>query len=164
MSMIGCLRFTTESEIERLIDQPESIHDFLADEPSGTHLVGDVDKAWHGIHFLLTGTAWEGSGPAAFLVTGGREVGDEDVGYGPARAFGSAETKAVSAALDELPAEALRTKFDVKRMTELDIYPTIIWERDGDKALDYLIDHYEGLRQMLRSAAADGLGMIVYCC
>lgn len=164
MSMIGCLRFTTGSEIERILDQPEAIHDFLADQPSGTLLVGDVDKAWHGIHFLLTGTAWEGEGPASFLVQGGREVGDEDVGYGPARAFGPAETKAVSAALEALPAEALRGRFDAKRMTELDIYPTVIWERDGQESLDYLIQHYEGLRQMLRSAAADGMGMIVYCC
>ena len=28
----------------------------------------DIDKAWHGLHFLLTGTADEGDEPACFLV------------------------------------------------------------------------------------------------
>src|SRR5215207_2984929 len=27
---------------------------------------GDLEKAWHGIHFLLTGTAWEGDPPLSF--------------------------------------------------------------------------------------------------
>lgn len=42
-----------------------------------------MDKAWHGIHYLLTGTAWEGDPPLNFLVTGGREVGTEEIGIGP---------------------------------------------------------------------------------
>src|SRR5512145_3257845 len=28
----------------------------------------DLDKAWHGIHYFLTGTAWEGEHPDNFLV------------------------------------------------------------------------------------------------
>lgn len=44
----------------------------------------DLDKSWHGLHFLFTGTAWEGEEPACFLVLGGEGIGN-DVGYGPAR-------------------------------------------------------------------------------
>jgi hypothetical protein len=40
----------------------------------------DVDKAWHGIHYLLTGTAWEGDPPLDFIVKGGSQVGDVDDG------------------------------------------------------------------------------------
>src|SRR5688500_6275073 len=42
----------------------------------GEGLTTDLDKAWHGIHYLLTGTAWEGAEPLNFLVAGGRPVGD----------------------------------------------------------------------------------------
>src|SRR3990167_6610036 len=35
----------------------------------------DMDKAWHGAHFVLTETAWEGKPPLDFLVRGGREIG-----------------------------------------------------------------------------------------
>ena len=42
----------------------------------------EVDKAWHGLHFLLTGSAWEGSFSWIPVVAGGSEVGD-NLGYGP---------------------------------------------------------------------------------
>jgi len=59
----------------------------------------------HGIHFLLTGTAWEGDFPLAFIVRGGREVGD--VGYGPARIFTSDEVQAIANALRPITREVL---------------------------------------------------------
>jgi len=45
----------------------------------------DIDKAWHSIHFLLTGAAWEADG----LIFGGTEIGEDgdDWGYGPPRGF-----------------------------------------------------------------------------
>jgi Domain of unknown function (DUF1877) len=52
----------------------------------------DLDKAWHGIHYLLTGTAWEGEPPLDFLVRGGRTVGTIEVGYSPARVLTAEET------------------------------------------------------------------------
>lgn len=36
----------------------------------------DLDKAWHGIHYLLTETAWEGNEPLNFLVQGGNVAGN----------------------------------------------------------------------------------------
>ncbi len=45
----------------------------------------DIDKAWHGLHFIFTGSDWSGGFPEGFLVTCGKAVGDVDVGYGPAR-------------------------------------------------------------------------------
>ena len=48
--------------------------------------LGDLDKSWHGIHYLFTGKADESGTPLEFLVAGGASVGDEDVGYGPPRA------------------------------------------------------------------------------
>lgn len=44
----------------------------------------DLDKTWHGIHYLLTGTAWEISAGADAAILGGDDIG-EDNGYGPPR-------------------------------------------------------------------------------
>src|SRR5829696_7547426 len=41
--------------------------------------LGNFEKSWHGLHFLLTGTAWEGEPPLNFLLAGGREI---DIGLG----------------------------------------------------------------------------------
>src|SRR5215212_1257503 len=42
----------------------------------------DLEKMWHGLHFLFTGTLSEGEEPACYLQRGGEEIGDPDeLGY-----------------------------------------------------------------------------------
>ena len=65
-----------------------------------------LEKAWHGLHFLLTGDAWGGSGWRAFLLHGGSEQG-EDMGYGPSRIFEPEEVVAIQQMLDGISADAL---------------------------------------------------------
>jgi hypothetical protein len=124
-----------------------------------------LDKAWHGLHFLFTGTAWEGEEPACFLVRGGEEIGDEDPDRAPARALGPARTRAFATYLAALTPEELARRYDPARMTTLDIYPDVIWQRAadaGESELPYLLSAFEKLRTFVRSAAAGGDGMIVY--
>ena len=45
-----------------------------------------LDKAWHGLHYLLCGALEPAPGPLGQAVFGGTEIG-EDPGYGPARYF-----------------------------------------------------------------------------
>ena len=166
MSMIGNFRRASDAKVEALVADPESILDYLdddggEDESNDVHADLDVDKAWHGIHFLLTGTAWGGEFPLAFIVRGGREVGD--VGYGPARVFSSAEVKAIATALEPLSRQALEGRFDAAAMTRLDIYPAI-WSRphEEDDTLEYLLASYETLAAFVAGAAREGEGLIVY--
>jgi hypothetical protein len=93
----------------------------------------DVEKAWHGLHYLLTGSDWEGEEPLCFLVTGGQEIGDIDVGYGPARALTSGQVRNWAEALAGISEEQLRERFDPVRMSELDIYPSI-WNEGGERS------------------------------
>jgi hypothetical protein len=122
----------------------------------------DLDKAWHGIHYLLTGTAWEGEAPLHFLAAGGRPVGDIDVGYGPVRAFSAAETRAIHDALTGLGDDDLRARFDPADMMEKEIYPEI-WDRpaEEDDTLGYLVEHLQLVRKVVADAAAAGHGMLV---
>ena len=46
-------------------------------------------------------------------------------------------------------------------MTDLDIYPTIIWERDGIDSLDYILEYHQQLWAFLRDVSADGLGCMI---
>ncbi len=123
----------------------------------------DLDKAWHGLHFLFTGTAWEGDPPLDFLVKGGTQAGTLEVGYGPARLYRAAETRTLAEALARLPDDELRSRFDPARMTELDIYPSAIWTRDPDEddSLGYLMEFLGSLREFLAAAVGHGLGMVV---
>lgn len=132
--------------------------DFADGELSDT----DLDKAWHGIHFLLTGSDWEGDPPLNFLVAGGIPVGDIDVGYGPARVFRSIEVAEIHKALGDLQEDDLRNRFQPDVMMKKDIYPTI-WDRDpkDDDALGYLLEHFAKLKKFVSNAADKGLGIVV---
>jgi hypothetical protein len=162
MSMIGNYLRVSAAELERLVADPSDIQDVLypedgeAEHPEGRHL--DIDKSWHAIQFLLTGEPWEGEPPLGNVVMGGTELGEEDVGYGPARGLTPAEVKSVSAALGEISGEQLWSRFDKQAFAEAEIYPQG-WDGEGKQ---YIVEHYEALRQFFADAAAAGDAMILY--
>src|SRR5262249_38852831 len=57
-----------------------------------------IDKAWHGLHYLLCGAPEPAPGPLGQAVFGGTEIG-EDQGYGPARYFTPAQVAEIATAL-----------------------------------------------------------------
>lgn len=122
----------------------------------------DLDKAWHGIHFMLTSTAWEGAPPLNFLMHGGTVIGEVEVGYGPARGMTAAEVQAVAAALAGIDEAFMRARFDPVQMTQLDIYPGI-WDRDPaeDDSLGYCLEYFGALRVFVMRAAERGAGLII---
>jgi hypothetical protein len=131
--------------------------DFRLAPPEGA--VCDLEKAWHGVHYLLTGRADEGSAPLDFLLAGGRDIGTIEVGYGPARVFTAAETGLIRDAIRRLADDDLRARFDPEKMLAADIYPRV-WD-EGDEARDWLIDAVASLRELLDAAVAAKLGLVV---
>ncbi|MFC4309992.1 YfbM family protein [Steroidobacter flavus] len=140
--------------------EPPRVEFSLAD---GEVADSDLDKAWHGIHYLLTQTAWEGDEPLNFLISGGSTVGEIDVGYGPARVFSADEVKAIFAALGPLDREVLRARFNPEEMMNLEIYPAI-WDRDpaDDDTFGYCAEYFESLKTFVEQTASRNLGLVVY--
>lgn len=120
----------------------------------------DIEKSWHGLHFLFTGTSDEGGEPACFLIKGGEDIDDE----GAARALSPEQVKRFATFLGSLTPERLRDRFDVKRMMELEIYPDI-WDRpvSGDEnPLEWLIAYFTELQSFVQRVANDGHAIIVH--
>ena len=168
MSIICNLRSGTDAQLRALLADPEQLEAFLEDEedfgdPAASAFVElDLDEAWHGIHFLLTGTAVEGQAPLDFLERGGREVGEVDLGYGPARVFDGAQVRAIAQALAPIGADTLRARFDPERMRMLEIYPDIWDGQQGEKdPLGYVLSYFAELKAFLARVSALGHGMLV---
>jgi len=159
MSMIGYFLQITPAQLRSLIDDPSTIESLIYPKDEEAANTIDIDKAWHGIHFMLTGDVWGGDAPACNVVLGGTEIGN-DVGNGPARYLDADEARAVAEALRTLPREKFAKKFDAAEMSDKDIYPEI-WD-EGDDALDYLLSWYEKLRAYYLDAASKGNAMIKY--
>jgi hypothetical protein len=155
------MRDALRSRLDRLA-RPEDRDSWRPSE-SGEEL--DVDKAWHGIHYLLTETDYGGDPPLNFIFRGGREVRNVDIGYGSARAMTAGEVRELARALEALPPETLAERFDPAEMTRLSIYPDMIWERvddHDDDPLGYVLDHYGDLREFVLRAADRDHGLVVY--
>jgi len=122
----------------------------------------DLDKAWHALHFLLTGGADDDGTSLSFLVSGGTEIVELDQGYAPPRLLSSAEVRRVHAALSELSDDALRARFDGARMDALDVYPRI-WSRpvEEDDVVSYAMDNVALLRAVVDRAVAARCGLVV---
>jgi hypothetical protein len=111
----------------------------------------DLDKAWHGIHFLLTGSSWETSPGAGEAVLGGDPIGD-DLGYGPARLLPAERVQLVAAALREVTADSLRARFDPAALLAEAIYPQV-W--DDEDFANYLLPNFLSLQEFYLAAAED---------
>lgn len=159
MSMIGNFMAVTDLELRRLFVKPERVADFLYDENADARKEIDVDKAWHAIHFLLTGDAWGGALPLAFIVLG-NEIGDVDVGYGPARGFTSAQVKQIDEALRDIDAATLMSRWDARAVRAAEIYG--VDPDNVEDETDYVGGYYESLREFVREAAAADCAIIVY--
>ncbi len=164
--MMGNFLLVSESEIAALLKAPAEIHAFLeqrlAESPPNEYV--DADKAWHILHFLLTGTAWEGEAPLNFIVRGGQEIGEEDVGYGPARALLPAAVVTLDAALEALPTAALAERYDPAQMATLEIYGASRHPQDvpSSEEVQWFTATYEEVRALVREGAKTGRGLLVW--
>lgn len=111
-----------------------------------------LERTYHCLHFLLTGTAWGGKPPLNFILTGGEPIG----GDGP-RAFRSADVQVIAAALKRITPERLRRHYDVEPMRRLKIYKPEC-PMDGENGLE---GDFAWLRHFVTETAAAGLGLVV---
>jgi hypothetical protein len=123
----------------------------------------DLEKSWHGLHFLFTGSAQETQLPNGFLISGGMDLETEDDDSVP-RLLDVDQVREIDAFLQSLSRDELTRRYDARRMTEIEIYPDVIWmrETDGDySALDHLLDAFDELRAFIAAARERGEAVVV---
>ena len=126
-------------------------------QASGKGASISLDKAWHGVHYLLCGQLEPGTDLASQAVMGGTEVG-EDLGYGPARYFDATEVAAIARELARPNLEAEMTaRFDPAQMANLGIYPG---QFDAGDDRQWLMDAFHKLRQFYVDASAAKLAVV----
>jgi hypothetical protein len=156
MGMIFVGRRLTPEQLDLLEADPSAVSELLDDEQEPLEL--DLDKAWHGIHFLLTGTAWSTSEGAGEAVLGGDPIG-EDNGYGPARLLSADRVQLVAGQLSDLDVDTMRARFDPAALMDADIYPGIWGE--GDVFDTYLAPSLVALREFYLAAAQQSQAVLL---
>ncbi|MEU5908782.1 YfbM family protein [Micromonospora sp. NPDC047467] len=153
--MIFNARRLSAEELAAVLADPEKVGTLFQGGPDEL----DLDKAWHGLHYLLTGDTYEIRGDVGPAILGGDPIGP-DLGMGPARLLTSDVVRAVAAALGTLDEATLRDRYDPAALSDAEIYPHI-WD-DGDDEFDnYLLPHFTALRDFYRTAAERGEAVLL---
>jgi hypothetical protein len=130
---------------------------FRRDDASGRLLC--LEKSWHGLHYLLTGSARGGKEPLCFLNRGGRPVG-RALGYGRPRLLGADFVRRLDAALRGVSDDTLWGRFDPARFTAEGIYP-FIWDEPEDQLRDEYLGYFHRLKGFVSRVAARGGELLV---
>lgn len=117
-----------------------------------------IQKAWHGLHFLLAGTTWEPSEGAGSAVLGGSEIGD-DLGYGPLRALADSQVAVIAGALESITPTELAGKYQIDTMEAQEIYPGGWSDTEN---LAWLVEAFQEVRDYFLRAREDRMAMLLY--
>ncbi|MDE7479201.1 MAG: YfbM family protein [Lachnospiraceae bacterium] len=149
-----------EETIQRI--QEGSVGDIAFDEEGEQNLL-DIDKAWHAIHFILTGCVYDVDEDDILsqLVLGGIPVSEEDMGYGPARLIGKETVAQLAEALKEWNEETFRENFDMKAMKDNDIYP-MMSDEDDEMFYTYVWENFAEVKKYFQEAAEKGESIITF--
>ena len=119
----------------------------------------DLNKMWHCLHYVLTGTAWEGDAPLSLAILGGTDIG-EDTGYGPARYRTPDEVGAVADALNGTSHEVFMARYNPAAMNEAEVYPGR-WEECDPQ---YVRQDLARLAEFYSKASATGAAVLICMC
>lgn len=150
---IGFLLRLTPIKVQRVEAPPPNPNPLWPTAGPGEAI--DLEKAWHPLHYLLTGTAWEGAEPASYLVHGGEPLGDDDDVN--VRLLRPPQVRAFADFLAALAPEEVARRYDPARMEKLGVWTPGRLEGD-ELEVDrrYLIDTFVALRDFAVSAAGRG--------
>lgn len=157
MGMIGYLRRIPEQSLSSLIHGGLDLYAYIQGD-EGEEL--DLDKAWHGLQYLLCGDAWSGEGPLFDALMGGKALNEDEQEDIIVRYLTPDEVREVSSALESVSEPDLAKGFEPDDMNEAGVYPSADWNEEGE--LDYVLGYYEPMRAHYRAAAAAGEGMLIY--
>ncbi|MCC7236040.1 MAG: YfbM family protein [Bryobacterales bacterium] len=117
----------------------------------------DLHKSWHGIHWLLCQSAWEGPEPYRSVILGGQEIG-EDLGYGPPRLMEPAQVAEVAHALGALSAAQVMKRYDGVVMDREKVYPgAFTSDSEWRKVLE---QDFERLQRFYRETVRERSGLL----
>lgn len=165
MSMVGNFQSFTLDQIKSLIDNNGNIDE----EISANYLNEDnpdylyIDKAWHGIHYILTDSSWEGEKPQSLVILGGDDIGD-DLGYGPGKLIMPDEVIEVSKYLNSIDLITFRRKFNPDSFEKAEIYPQGIWYEEKMEAYEYIEEYLKKVIEYYNLAAKLDKAVIKYIC
>ncbi|HBF2809287.1 TPA: YfbM family protein [Clostridioides difficile] len=161
MGMIGCYTKISEENVFKLQQAEENLQDFVFEDANENSTI-NIDKAWHAIHFTLTGCPFGGDDDNIFskLVLSGNILMEID-GEFPVMLITANDVKKLSKAMNSLEEQAFRKRFNINEMLENNIYPVMNDESEDD-FFEYVWANLIELKKFIQEASDAGLAVIFF--
>lgn len=165
MGMTGNVLRVSEEELNSFLQNSEELEKKIYAEGSfKADWFNDLDKAWDGINYLLTGKVLgglEGEPNALQRALFTYQIVDEeqDLGLGPAQYLTPIQVKETYKELSKLTDEILKNKIKGAKMNEIGIYPQI-WTEPG--VTEVLIISFKEFREIYKKAAEKNEAIITF--
>lgn len=161
--MIGNYYMADEETILKIREGTLSVGDLIYDENADEDRFLEIDKAWHAIHFTLTGETDESdtNNFLSKLVFSGNPVSDEDVGYGSAMEITADEVKRIHLSIRDITKSDFHHEFNVQKMAKNDIYP-VTEDEDENEFFEYVWQYFELLNSFFARASQNANCILFY--
>jgi hypothetical protein len=146
-----------KSGLDSLEKDDAKLEEYLSQALGNDDACFDIDKAWAAIHCLLCGSPEEGEGPLHDAILGGRPIGEEDFGIGPARVLDPAQVAEAAKALEAVDFSAKAEEFRTTIIGRSDVYPGYE-DEDGFNYVEY---NFGRLRDFFAGQAGEGCHLIL---
>ncbi|MEO6302778.1 MAG: YfbM family protein [Bacteroidia bacterium] len=161
--MIGNFLRVTRTELDDYLKDSTLLENRIYNDETEDKNLVDIEKAWAGIIFLLTGKDFEEAEdhPLMQIFFSGQLIDEEqDLGYGPAQYLTPEQVAKLNEQISGITIADLKQKFDPEKMTEADVYPSI-WD-EGDDAFDYLAEYFKVMQQVYNDATNNKEAIITF--
>lgn len=156
MSMVVYLRRSSPDEVARLEQNPDAVDDLFFGDDFSVKSV-NFDKAWHALHFMLTGNSGSVDAPLNLLVASDAELrGTDELGLGGYWLADPDRVQRFASALSELSDETIASRYDPVTLKAEHVYLSDVFEDEGTKVLPYVLQAMPALRSLADEALRNG--------
>ena len=167
MGMIMNLFRVSKQEFDNFVAKPSLFEEWAETFYENDERLLDIDKAWSGILYLLTGKAFASGSPEDEVDSLNRiffsaQFFDEDmdVGYGPAHYLTPEQVAGIHHKIASLTEADLKARYDTEAMNEEEeLYPSLDW---NEEIFEYLYFHFQALQSFFATAASKGEAIVTY--
>ena len=167
MGMIMNLFRVSKQEFDNFVAKPSLFEEWAETFYENDERLLDIDKAWSGILYLLTGKAFASGSPEDEVDNLNRiffsaQFFDEDmdVGYGPAHYLTPEQVVGIHHKIASLTEADLKARYDTEAMNEEEeLYPSLDW---NEEIFEYLYFHFQALQSFFATAASKGEAIVTY--
>ncbi|MCL2620968.1 MAG: YfbM family protein [Defluviitaleaceae bacterium] len=169
MGMVGIYLRTSDENITKLHNGTLSIADLVLDD-DGEYIedetLMDIDKAWHMLHFVLTGqTSVDSSddNPLSKVAMGGDNIrkGEDCDGWQFGRSITSQQVVATCEVLKGVKKSWIADNFNLSDMLENEVYP-VQDHHNKEEMLEYLLEYFDDVVDFFNEAKDENQAIVFF--